>query len=179
MGRFCHPSTIACESLPGHPGRPEWCWFQLHFLGFELPPQVSLALVDLTTLLSRCCLCLEFCHHQLRPNESLVHKGSLKLAMIYLTSFPSWDVAPCSQSLFPLLLFLSIIDWHYLGCQWDHAGICYHVFHESSWFGVESPYNLLSRLRGLRVKGDAVNYSSSTGISQDCLGQTRKYGHPS
>lgn len=53
------------------------------------------------------------------------------------------------------------------------------VFQESSWFGVESPYNLLSKLRGFRVKGDAVNYSSSTGISQNYLRQTGKYGHPS
>lgn len=71
---------------------------------------------------------------------------------------------PSPQSLLPLPLFLSVIGWHYVGCQWDHAGIGYHVFHESSWFGVESPYNLLSRLRGFRAKGEAVNYSSSTGI---------------
>lgn len=62
-GQILHPSTIAGEPLPGHTGRPGGGWIQLHFLGSELPPQVSLALVNLTTLPSLRCLCLEFCHH--------------------------------------------------------------------------------------------------------------------
>lgn len=46
-------------------------------------------------------------------------------------------------------------------------------------FGVESPYNLLPKLRLLRVKGDFVNNDAkSTSISHDCLRQTGKYGHP-
>lgn len=67
-----------------------------------------------------------------------------------------------------------------IGIIWAVSGIMLaFVFQESSWFGVESPYNLLSKRRVFRVKGDAVNYSSSTGISQNYLRQTGKYGHPS
>lgn len=106
-------------------------------------------------------------------------QGELNACHDLFNQPPLLGCGPCPQSLLPLPLFLSVIDWHYGGCQWGRAGIGYHVFHESSWFGVESPYNLLSRLRGFRAKGEAVNYSSSTGISQACLRQTRKRSHPS
>lgn len=178
VGRFCHPSAIACGPLPGHTGRPAWWLVPVAFSGVWAastgfisvggPHYTSFPALFVFGILSS----------SAETKLILGAQGELKTCHD-LTSCPSWDVAPARRVCFPLLLFLSAIDWHYLGCQWDHAGICYHVFHESSWFGVESPYNLLSKLRGFRVKGDAVNYSSSTGISQNCLRQTRKYGHPS
>lgn len=122
MGRFCHPSTMAGGPLPGHAVRPDGGWFQLHFLGSELPPQVSLALANLTILLSLRCV-FGILSSLAETKLILGAQGEFKTCH-YLTGYPSWNVAPACRVCFPLLLFLSIIDWHYLGCQWDHAGIC-------------------------------------------------------
>lgn len=83
---------------------------------------------------------------------------------------------PVCRVSFTLFSSLSFVGVNRAVLQ-DHVGIYYHVFHKPCLFGVEeSLYNLLSKLGLLREKGDAINYTRSTGINQTCPRPMGIYG---
>lgn len=85
---------------------------------------------------------------------------------------------PCLQDLIPPHFLSPYHLLALLGLSVGSLAFTIMSFMNQVDFWVESPYNLLPKLRLLRVKGDFVNYAKSTCISHDCLRQTGRYGPP-